>query len=196
MADEIKLNLSGDAEVRQAVEKLGARLPAVLVRAMQEVVLMLKRYIKQRKLSGQVLKVRSGRLRNSIASSVSIIGKAVVGVVGTNVPYAKTHEFGATITPKRGKYLAIPIGGALTPAGVPRGRPRDFADTVVVNTRFGNKLILGRDKTSGKRIPLFILKKSVTIRKRPFFEPSIKENQSRILEMLRESITEAVGESK
>lgn len=40
--------------------------------------------------------------------------------------YARVHETGMTIRPKRGKFLAIPIEEGLTPAGVARFRsPRD-----------------------------------------------------------------------
>lgn len=53
------------------------------------------------------LHVRTGNLRRSITSGA----KDFTGWIGTNVVYAPTHEYGATITPKRGKYLKFQIMG-------------------------------------------------------------------------------------
>lgn len=53
--------------------------------------------------TGQPLR-DTGRLQRSITSQVQ--GDAVA--VGTNVRYARTHQFGATILPKQAKHLAAP----------------------------------------------------------------------------------------
>lgn len=51
--------------------------------------------IKNDKLTGQVLNVRTGRLRRSINAEFQELGDGLIqGLVGTNVPYAKIHEFG------------------------------------------------------------------------------------------------------
>lgn len=50
---------------------------------------------------------KTGRLANSITSNV--VGNAVL--VGTNVPYAKVQQFGATIRPRNAGALAIPLMG-------------------------------------------------------------------------------------
>lgn len=42
---------------------------------------------------------------------------------GTNLVYAATHQFGAVITPKRGKFLAIPASIEAQRAGSPRNFP-------------------------------------------------------------------------
>jgi len=50
------------------------------------------------KLTGEVLQVRSGRLRRSINMRMEGTGgDQVSGTVGTNVLYAAIHEFGGTI---------------------------------------------------------------------------------------------------
>ena len=46
------------------------------------------------KLSGPVLKNRTGRLRNSISMNMTEDDQSVSAVVGTNVVYARVHEFG------------------------------------------------------------------------------------------------------
>ena len=50
-----------------------------------------------RKLSGEVLRVRTSRLRDSIHSTVQKMPWGFLGKVGTNVKYAAIHEYGGTI---------------------------------------------------------------------------------------------------
>lgn len=89
------------------------------------------------KLSGQVLKRRTGNLARSVIGRGEILNGLPafrVGVLrGPAVSYVATQELGTvgkggelpTIKPKRAKALAIPLEGALTPSGVERfGGPR------------------------------------------------------------------------
>lgn len=104
------------------VRKFQKNLPSLIERTFKIEMLKLVGYVRAKKLSGQVLKVRSGTLRRSIHSVVRRLHRRLIGIIGTNVIYAPTHEFGAIIRPKKGKYLAIPFGPkAFTPAGVARG---------------------------------------------------------------------------
>lgn len=57
-------------------------------------VLKLQREVKQNRLSGQVLNVRTGNLRRSIHHQVTSSGGLVVGEVNTNVRYGAAHEYG------------------------------------------------------------------------------------------------------
>lgn len=50
--------------------------------------------VKAKKLTGQVLNVRTGRLRRSITGRVAEENGQPVGLVGTNVSYARVHELG------------------------------------------------------------------------------------------------------
>lgn len=118
-----------------------------------------------RLLSGPVLKRRTGKA----AGSVQVVpaqaeGDIVTGSIGSNVRYLHFQFKGGTIVPRNAKWLAIPIGNALTPAGVPRyPSPRDAGKLIFIpRTRAGNA-ILARRKPGGGLDPLFVLKKSVTI---------------------------------
>lgn len=95
MADSARLSLKGDRELRVALNKLGDRMPEAVEKAMKLATLFLQGKVQETKLSGQVLKVRTGRLRSSINTRVKRIGPTgMLGVVGTNVVYARAHEFG------------------------------------------------------------------------------------------------------
>ena len=81
--------------------------------SMARLVIALASKIKGQKLSGQVLKNRTGTLRRSItAHPPESTGTIITGRVGTNIEYATIHEFGGKtpahdIFPKRGRALAF-----------------------------------------------------------------------------------------
>ncbi len=107
---------------------------------------------KTNKRGGTTL-VESRRLANSI--NYQINGDRIP--VGTNLIYAKIQHEGGIITPKKAKYLAIP----LTPAAKAM-RPRDFTDTFI------NKGVIFRKLEGGKIEALYALKKQVKIPARPY----------------------------
>jgi len=65
-----------------------------IVKSIQLLTIKLTNKVKNDKLSGQVLNVRTGRLRNSIHSKVEHTPNAIKGIVQTNVKYAAVHEYG------------------------------------------------------------------------------------------------------
>lgn len=109
-------------------------------------------------LSGQALLRRTGRLAGSITGDASLFGKMPsfrVGVIrGPALQYAGIQEEGtsdiepespyAPIKPKASKYLAMPRGKALTPAGVPRYvSPRDYPGELRFIPYAGGKIAVG-----------------------------------------------------
>jgi hypothetical protein len=134
------------------------------------------RLLREGLLSGQRLNVRSGRLRNSVASVVTQTADGgtleVSAGRGADVKYARILERGGTIRPTRGRFLAIPQGRALTGAGVTRGgweSPR----TAPAKLRFvpisGGRGLLVEDRGARGRERsdiLYLLVQSVRIRGR------------------------------
>lgn len=72
---------------------MGGKVRSNLLRVIRSLTLEVEARVKQ-KLSGDVLHVRTGLLRSSITSRTQVEGDSVVGSVGTNVSYARVHEFG------------------------------------------------------------------------------------------------------
>lgn len=70
------------------------RLLADIKTEIRRVAVDLTAHVKDRKLSGQVLKVQTGRLRRSVNFKVTESATGVEARVGTNVEYARIHEFG------------------------------------------------------------------------------------------------------
>lgn len=118
-------------------------------------------------LSGQSLKRRTGALSRAVDGWLLKPLEAVVGV-RENAAVAKyawllTDEE-KTITPKRAKFLAIPIGEGLTKAGVARyASPRDVPKGFFVKSKTGHLLFGYKRGKRGKFRALFVLVKSVFI---------------------------------
>lgn len=71
-----------------------ARLLVDMKREVTRTAIDLSAGVKDRKLSGQVLKVQSGRLRRSINYRTTESETGIEALVGTNVEYGRVHEFG------------------------------------------------------------------------------------------------------
>jgi hypothetical protein len=89
------------------------------------------------------------------------------------VKYARLQELGGTVNARQGGYLRIPLPPAKTGAGVDRysGPLREIArgKFTVIKSRAGNLLLI--DIETGE--PWYLLRKSVTIRARPYLRPAI-----------------------
>ena len=119
-------------------------------------------------LTGQVLKRRSSMLAKAVDGWLEGPLDGMVGVrEGSGVDQYKwlLGDEQKTITPKRGKFLAIPIGEALTPAGVVKAKfasPRLVDDGFFIRSK--GKLLFGyKVGKRGKFRPLFIMVKSVLV---------------------------------
>lgn len=91
----------GAKKTAKNLRDAGKRMHGSVRKSLSRLVLELMVKVKQEKLSGpgtgQALNVRTGRLRRSITQRITDSGREVRGIVGTNVDYAKFHEFGQSI---------------------------------------------------------------------------------------------------
>ena len=150
---------------------------------------------KTKKLMTTVLKVRSGRLRNSIRQKTTRKRSSItvnLQAGGKRLPYLMTHEEGRTkITPKKGKYLRIPLPPALTARGVDRmgaGSLRnnpDFRFVPAKNLKGKNPLLI--HVPSGK--PWYFLKKSVRVPPRPTISVAFAWLEQNMIPALQDAIT-------
>ena len=173
------------------VQRTGPTIAALLAKALREM---------QQAVSGPVLAVRSGNLRGSLQVDLPHVeGDAMVssiGVTGSAAVYGKFLIHGGTITPKRGKYLPIPVGPALTGARVPRyASARDVPDLhFIPRTRSGNPIlakIVGRG-TRRHLEPYFVLKTSVTIGPHDYVSAVRERLEAAVGPALRKAVTSAV----
>lgn len=114
---------------------------------------------------------RTGNLARGWNSTVTVEGGDTVlrvWVAGPGATYAAMQEFGKDrLTPRKSKYLWIPIAGNVTATGVARISPREAIARGGFHRNgvfFGAPLVKGGRKGMGPHIvPLFALKRSVRI---------------------------------
>jgi len=97
----IETSVTGAREVVADLRRFDAAARGEIQKGIGRIVLKLLVKVKQEKLSGpgqdQVLNVVTGRLRRSITQRIEAGAGEINGIVGTNVEYAKFHEFGQSI---------------------------------------------------------------------------------------------------
>lgn len=118
-----------------------------------------------------------GQLAASITHKIlKVKGLALTGVVGSSLPYATVHEFGATITPKNVSWLTIPFEGVT-------GRARDYENTFFAWRN--NHLILFQSQgKNAKPKALFTLVKQAEVPARPWLNPALNENKKHLEEII------------
>jgi phage gpG-like protein len=111
----ITIELVGDRELAARLDAMPGRVHDGLARAVTRLGLELQRKVQAEKLTGQVLKVRTGSLRSSINTEVTDTPARITASVGSNIRYGRVHEYGVdhpwVIAAKRGKALRFEIGG-------------------------------------------------------------------------------------
>jgi len=119
--------------------------------------------------------------------------------------YAARMNFGGTVTPKAGKFLAVPLP-TLSITERRGKKPREFNkvlgttkkgkpinSTFFAKSRKGNLILFERSKKGEIIRPLFVMKTSVTIKPRPFMKwfPEMKAQATAIA---KAALLKAMGE--
>lgn len=160
------------------------------------------------RVSGSVLKVRSGYLRRSIAGMVDhgndavVTGRLRAGGGEREVRYARIHELGGVVTPNGnsgggGQWLAIPT--AFAPGGRTKHTARDVPGLTFRRTRRPDLAMLVNTANTGKRgrgkqgDVVFWLVKSVTIPARPYLRPSFEEATADLHQRINAAINRVAG---
>ena len=92
----IHYDIIGDRQTVDYLNRVHPQVQRNVEATIGRLTLRLMTRVKGDKLSGQVLKTRTGRLRRSINRRVEGNGTtSIAGYVGTNVEYARRHELGA-----------------------------------------------------------------------------------------------------
>lgn len=153
MAGGIRITVD-DTEVSAKLDRVPGAAGAEVKRIVTADTLVMKSYV-QRRLSGEVLNVRSGRLRRSIDQRIEEQPGTVSGIVfsSSDVRYARIHEYGGKINipeivPVNGKVLRFEYQGRVI-----------FAARVRAHT--------------------------VTMPERPYMRPSLKEVTAKFLSDMR-----------
>lgn len=127
--------------------------------------------------------------------------------IGTNVEYANLHQFGGVITPKRAKFLAIPLTKEAKRAGSPRrfetagrwqfrptrtggwimlaARPLTQSQRRAIYTRrFQGRELTAAQRRSLQAIPQYVLVREVRVPARPFlgFSDGVQDQIAKLIQ--------------
>jgi hypothetical protein len=171
MPIKIEKDFTGAIRKTQALKSAPKAFKRIVTGWAADTVKELKRSAMDMKKSGSGRK--TGQLARGVGMEIGKEEEAYKVLVGTGVgggltsKYAKIQDEGGTIRPKNKKYLAIPLPGT-------KGVPANFRpDSFVIKSKTGNLLIVQRkwkkvrggenSRQTGQLIPLFVLKKEVTL---------------------------------
>lgn len=90
----LKVEFIGGEEVLKKIEQIEPQIQKSLLATITKLSFQLQAKVVSEKLSGQVLKTKTGTLRRSIATNVTNLSGSITGRVGTNVDYGLIHEYG------------------------------------------------------------------------------------------------------
>lgn len=195
----IKIEESGSREVILRLEKYDEAVLDVAREVVTRGSRRLVRHIVSEHLRGGTTRTklarRTGHLTQTTTEKKTQVSKAgIVGGVDFGAKYAGVHvgPKGQTtvINPKRAKFLTIPLDAAKTAAGVARGSARDFENAFFIRSKAGNLLLVQRRSGSGGIVPLFVLKRQVSIQSRVHPEDISKKVGPEIVEDLERKINE------
>ena len=111
----ISAQLVGDEQLLQRLRALHDTINAGLARCITQLGIDLQRNVQQDKLSGQVLKTRTGTLKSSIDCRVGQSARGATADVFTALRYAAAQEYGFTGT--------VSVGASLRRIRQSFGRP-------------------------------------------------------------------------
>jgi len=189
---------SGFTETILELQKAGPAVVDACSRGLEKAVVYTASYIVQNYLTGQALKARSGLLRENLQGWMEAPLDGVVGVhpnQGVDQYKWLLGDESKTIFPRKGKFLTIPIGEALTGAGVLKGKYSGGLRSIIggffVNT--GGKLLFGiKQGKRGKFRALFVLVKSVFVQGSGALADGVLESQDKMTNILQEEIDKVV----
>lgn len=169
--------------VQAALRKLPQIMQPMIRNVFRKFGLAFRRVFVSKRLSGgSGLGRRSGQLARSFGSRVIETAGLIKLVVFTDSKYALIQEKGGTIVPKRSKYLAIPVGPAVSGKVAKFTSPRQVAGLQFMQNKAGNKF-MGQVQ-GGKVVIFFVLKKSVTIKPRMKFGDTFEKQAPKIVPLL------------
>ncbi len=146
---------------------------AVVIATYREIRKNLKKKKGSPSKPGQPPAYQTGALYRSVKIRKVARGRATKarGEIIITSKYAKIHEFGGKIVPKKAKMLAIPINAQADALIQQYGRTRNIPNLFVYKAKSGG-LFLARSE-SGELEVLFALKDSVQMPPRPYVRPAV-----------------------
>lgn len=175
-----------DNELQFVLQRMPDRIRVAMASALNREMMHLVALVKSAYLSGDPLHVKTGTLRRSVTYRVDSSITAITGVAGTNVPYAKVHEFGLTVVQQvRAHTRATGLSTANAKFHATRMGLKGFSKKEKVNQ-------LKRSASFGaQRVSAFT--REISYPKRAFMAPAFAFSQPFIIASLTAALAEAMA---
>lgn len=185
----VEIKVDGLKGLETAAARTEVAFAKAVLRAAQHLTGVIRREVKDTFPGG-----RTGALARSYRER--FIGRSgTITSAGSfsDLVYARIQDEGGTITPKSGRYLAVPVGGARVPVGK---WPRHYgANELVLIKRKGRDALLAKVSGSGKRRKLkvlFVLKPKVVLRGRRYLDRASVKAEPEVARILEAALVAAV----
>lgn len=185
---EPTIKIHGINESEERLRAIIRGIPEADFRAMSRAAKHLERRVKENLRAGRHGLRSRKTLRQSFTSAAFVQGKKAVGVVGSNLVYARIHELGGTIRPVKAGALTIPMRRK---AGARGARASDYPNAFILRLP-GRGAYLVRKVGTGLDF-LFVLKKQVRIRAKHYLERTQKEEQTKLVQLLNREVQAVIG---
>lgn len=192
-----------DHGLRINLKKLTPEIQDALLAETKEQSKFLTNYIIERHLTGGTsedrLGVRSGTFRRMTLPIIpNVYSQKMKGGTAFHSPFARVQVGPkgqvTTIKPITAKYLAIPIGEALSASGAPRySGPRAVPGLVPITSKKGNHLLVRMSKAGME--PLFLLLKETQVPARVWPHQILGKNIKKIASAYRERLKRTLKET-
>jgi hypothetical protein len=197
---QVEIDVTGEREVIAGVARIPVNMRDQLAEAMRRGVLRVHHAVVAEELRGGTLNARTANLARAVFWRVEVSPEAVIGRVGVDLAkavYGRIQALGGRIVPKRGKYLTIPVGQALTGNGVARFSARELLANpkafgfrgAFVNPRQTAILGVLADRSLE---PLFALKTEVTLPPRNYMRRGLERVRDQVIEDVRLAVKTAL----
>lgn len=189
---KVEFNPAQLKELKGLMARIGSLKSAEVITAFRRSALMVENRVKTN-ATGNVLKTRSGRLRNSIGSNIQEKDGRLAVYIGSGqrtgkpVVYANMLETGGMIRPVKRQWLTIPTQYAKTATGAGNLRAREVPNGFFQRTKAGTLILYQGGKT--RPVPMFILKKQVNIPPKRYLSVSVEQSQQAVFEELKAALS-------
>lgn len=186
--------LSNTPGIRKGqIAQLTTYMREVLVDAMREAVDETKAKTTLKSRTGNLFKfMRSGMRAKGSGSPVTI------SVTFLFRPWMAIHETGGTITPKKSKYLTLPMPAALRADGRPKRRSasgwKDYGTFVYTSRKTGKKFLVYKSKSTGDLVFLYYLAPRVDMPKRLDLLGAILEKEEQVVYLWGQAVLDVFGD--
>lgn len=188
----------------EAMSVMGDNFGRALDHGLHRAVLHAAAHTARQHLTGQTLRRRTGNLARALTGWSVAKYQAMVGVKDQSAVDAYAWLLGddtKIIRPRKGKYLAIPIGANMTAAGaakydspvfVPGGfflRSKSGKLLFGVRDGVGNQSRIGsKTRKTARFVPLFVMRESVTIKGKGALAKGVLESVPAMTDIIQQAI--------